>query len=673
MNYSRKLNDQLNEEVNYDEYNRNNYLVNNIKFNNRYSTYDCDDTLQTNNNNTNINPNVSYNNNQNINFNSNNNSNNNLDNQINNNQNNIMNSRNFNNNINNNNLNTSMNNNNLNNNMNNSYNNINDINDNNINNTINNNINNNINNDLNNTINNNINDKLNKSQNVNYNNNMVNSQDINVDLNQYVRSGLESKGLHIGRMKSPRSIKLAEMERKKSLLNNIQTQISLTKKTKLEELKKRQEEDAQYLRDMVVCFPFGRGGGGAPNRDKSGNIITNRRALVSDPKYNFASINVDDDYNEVWGKEKRLGRYYKNSSDFQNNNNNNTIQNNENINYAETIPTTPSYNNNNFNNNDFYNQPQMNNNRPYSTNPRQINNNYSNYNQNRILRSYNNLNNNDLIYKMKEEENRKLLELKQRELEQEKENERILKEIEEIDKEQNEIRLRNSLREQNKLLQSYKNINNNNDNIEDNENGGDNTTIETNNIYRTNIIQRDIIDPDSVILDKYAIDKINKSEMESRNRLNNEISRLRDQMHNQQLLLFQQISNLRNEAEKANNQREEALKEIEKLKAQIYQKNSEDLKKRYVHHLIVTDDGNKNYDTSTQTDLPPKKDEDPLELNKLLRKNIDRLKYLEEIERLNALRRSPPTNHEYEYPKVIPEKEEEDDDLYEIEITKIHN
>ena len=115
------------------------------------------------------------------------------------------------------------------------------------------------------------------------------------------------------------------------------------------------------------------------------------------------------------------------------------------------------------------------------------------------------------------------------------------------------------------------------------------------------------------------------------------------------------------------------ITEIEKLKAQIYQKNTDDLKKRYVHHIILTDDDNKNSEISTQTDLPPKKEEDPLELNKLLRKNIDRLKYLEELERLNALRRSPPSNHEYEYPKVIPEKEEEDDDLYEIEITKVHN
>ena len=651
MNYSRKFNDQLNEEVNYDEYNRNNELVNNIRFNNRYSVDDYNDTMQTNNINTNINPNISYNNNnQSQNFNNQNN------NQMDNNMNNNMISRNFNNN----NMNNSMNGN-INNNMNNNYNN--NMNDNNmVNNNMNNNMNNNNFNNNFNTINGNMNNNnLNLSQNLNNNNNnnnMMRSQDINVDLNEYVRTGLESRGLHVGRTQSPRSIKLAEMERKKSLLNNIQTQINLTKRTKLEELKKRQEEDAQYLKDMVVCYPFGRGGGGAPNRDKSGNVIANRRNLISDPKYNFASINIDDDYNEVWGREKRIGRFYKNSSDIQNNNNINNIQNDNNINYSETIPSTP-LNNNNYVNNDFYNQQPIINNRPFSTIPR----------QNMIPRNYNTISN-DLLYKMKEEENKRLLEQKQRELEQEKENERILKEMEEIDREKNEIRLRKSLDEQNRLLQQYRNLNNNND-INNNEN--DETTIETNNIYRTNIINRDIIDPDSVILDKYAIEKINKSEMESRNRLNNEISRLRDQMHNQQLLLFQQISNLRNEAEKANNQREEALKEIEKLKAQLYKNNTDDLKKRYVHHLIITDDGNKNSDMCTQTDLPPKKDEDPLELNKLLKKNIDRLNYLEEIERLNALRRSPPSNHEYEYPKPIPEKEEEDDDLYEIEITKIHN
>ena len=174
-------------------------------------------------------------------------------------------------------------------------------------------------------------------------------------------------------------------------------------------------------------------------------------------------------------------------------------------------------------------------------------------------------------------------------------------------------------------------------------------------------------------MDKNAIEQINRSEIESRNKLNNEIYKLRNQMQNQQMLLFQQISNLKTEAEKANSQREEALREIERLKLQIYKENNEDRQKRYIHHVIVSDNDNKEKERSVQTE-EPKNNEDNLELNKLLRKNIDRLKYLEEIERLNALRKSPPSNYEYEFPKnnVIPENEE-DEDLYEIEISKINN
>ena len=136
------------------------------------------------------------------------------------------------------------------------------------------------------------------------------------------------------------------MDRKKTLLENIQAQINLKKRTKLEELNKRKQEDAKYLQDMVIFYPFGRGGGGAPNRDKSGNVITYRRALISDPKYNFASINVDDDYDEVWNREKRIGRFYKNTQDFSNKNNfrNNNIQENENNNIPQN-----NYQNNNYN------------------------------------------------------------------------------------------------------------------------------------------------------------------------------------------------------------------------------------------------------------------------------------------------------------------------------------
>ena len=246
-------------------------------------------------------------------------------------------------------------------------------------------------------------------------------------------------------------------------------------------------------------------------------------------------------------------------------------------------------------------------------------------------------------------------------MEEERENERLrkLKEKEEEEKKKLEELNENKINEK-----------------EDNENTTEenNININNNNIYRSRIVEKEIIDPDSIILDKNAIERINRSEAESRNKLNNEIYRLRAQMQDQQNLLYQQISNLKSEAEKANVQREEALKEIEKLKLQIYQDNSEDKQKRYIHHVIVTEDGEKNMEKSIQTEQP-KNNEDALELNKLLKKNIDRLNYLEEIERLNAIRRSPPSNYELEFPKrnVIPEKEEEDDDLYEIEISKVHN
>ena len=472
-------------------------------------------------------------------------------------------------------------------------------------------------------------------------NNLYKSQDINLGLNEWVRNDLESRGLHVGRSISPRSIRMSQINKKKALLENIQAQLNLKKRTKLEELNKRKQEDAKYLQDMVIFYPFGRGGGGAPNRDKSGNIITNRRALISDPKYNFASINVDDDYDEVWNREKRIGRFYKNSQDSFNENNINDNQNNQGL----ILDNNNNYNNNNYNNPMQY----MNNNdRPFSTYPRGININNNPNNQFRMRRRITNYNqsmndinvNNELLLKLKEQN-----EILERQLEEERENERLRKEIEKEEEEKKKMR---EMNEENEIIKEYNNIEN-------------------------NVIEKEIIDPDSIILDKNAIERINRSEIEGRNKLNNEIYRLRSQMQDQQMLLFQQISNLKTEAEKANSEREEALREIERLKLQIYKDNKEDRQKRYIHHVIVTDDGEKNIEKSIQTEQP-KNNEDTLELNKLLRKNIDRLNYLEEIERLNAIRRSPPSNYELEFPKnnIIPEKEE-DDDLYEIEISKVHN
>ena len=607
----------MREETNYDEYNRNNNMINKIRFNNRYNNYNDLNESQMINENINNNPN-NYQQNQ-IN--------------ISQSQNNINNSQNYrNNNINEN----------QNENMNNSVNNksmINTINKNDFFNYPNNN--NYYNNDMNNNNNNNIMEENYENNNIpnnQNNNNLYKSQDINIGLNEWVRNDLVARGLHVGRsVVSPRSIRMSQLDRKKTLLENIQAQINLKKRNKLEELNKRKQEDAKYLQDMVIFYPFGRGGGGAPNRDKSGNVIAYRRALISDPKYNFASINVDDDYDEVWNKEKRIGRFYKNAMEPINNNNINiNNENNQNQDFNNKLRSTPQY---------IQSNP-----RPYSTFIRTPSmNNNPNFNNQHNLRSripiYNeNINkNNELLLKLKEQN-----EILRRQLDEEKENDRLRKELEKEE-------------EKNKILNENKNMEKEEDEI-------------VNNYESNEIIEREIIDPNSIILDKDTIEKINRSEIESRNKLNNEIYRLRSQMQNQQMLLFQQISNLKNEAEKANSEREEALREIEKLKMQIYQGNKEDRKKRYIHHVIVSDNGEKNTEKSIQTEQP-KNNEDALELNKLLKKNIDRLNYLEEIERLNAIRRSPPSNYELEFPKnnVIPEKEEEDDDLYEIEISKVHN
>ena len=215
----------------------------------------------------------------------------------------------------------------------------------------------------------NYNQPINQNYNMNNNQQNYNEQNINKGMNEYVRKELSSYGLNL-LSSSPRQIRMEEKERKRILLNNKQSQINLTKKTKLEELRKRQE-DAKYLKDMGVSYPFGRGGGGASIRDKSGNIFTNRRALISDPKYNLVQINVSDDYYDVWDKEKRNGRYYKNRSQYNGNNNiplKNTTQNFGGMNNNQGQFDDPNYG------------------RPYSTNPRLMNNSPQ--------QDYNNMNNN---------------------------------------------------------------------------------------------------------------------------------------------------------------------------------------------------------------------------------------------------------------------------------------
>ena len=481
----------------------------------------------------------------------------------------------------------------------------------------------------------------NNQQNLNngYNNNYRNDNfgnNINQGMNEYSKNEVSSRGNINFRSPSPRQIRMEEQERKKMLLNNIQSQINLTRQTKLEQMKKNKEEDAKYLKDMMVYYPFGRGGGGAPIRDKSGNIITNRRALISDNKYNLASINVDDDYYEVWDKEKRIGRFYNN-----NNINNTQSQQYNNNNYNQQLSNTGNnfrnmdYNNQNQN---IYNNPQQNYGRPYSTNPRIMNNNnnFNNYNNQQNMNYYpeqennyqmqenNNYQNNnpqffntmqrpnaqtisltydnyelgdneqqrqikenyrqDLLNQIEENKNKKEREKRRRKEEDEKEEERLRKEREEmLLKEQEEKnknkQMLNKVQNENGLLILEKNKNANNNNEFNN----------LRNVKRT--LKANIqTDENGNIIDNEAFDRIHQKEMESKMQLNNEIMKLREQMKDQQNDLFHQIAYLKQETQNANQQRFEALKEIDKLKEELSkQRMDENLRRKYVYDVVVNE------------------------------------------------------------------------------------
>ena len=449
------------------------------------------------------------------------------------------------------------------------------------------------------------------------------------------------------RSPSPRQIRMEELEKKKTLLNNIQSQINLTRQNKMEQMNKNKEEDAKYLRDMMVYYPFGKGGGGAPIRDKSGNIVTNRRSLISDPKYNLASINVDDDYYEVYDKEKRIGRYYNYGNNNVNNNNNNynqqlsnTGNNFRGMNYNNNNNMQDPYSNQNqnFYNNDNFQQ--MNNGRPYSTNPRYMNNNnMNNYNYNNppnmdyypeqqnnnyqmqdniaqnpqyfntlqrpntktISLTYDNyeVNNNeqqmqikenyrqDLLRQIKENEEKKENEKRRKKEEEEKLEEKLRKEREELflreQEEKNKNKqLLNKLQNDNNLLIQEKNKNSSSEFINLRPN-------------RKVILNKAQSENNLVDLDKEAFEKIQQKELESKLQLNNEIMNLREQMKEQQNDLFHQIAFLKQETQNANQQRFEALKEIDKLKDELSkQRNDEILRRKYVYDVVVNDAKNAN-------------------------------------------------------------------------------
>ena len=388
--------------------------------------------------------------------------------------------------------------------------------------------------------------------------------------------------LNSGKISTVDSIRLGEIERKKILLDNIQSQISLRKKTKLEELKQRQEEDAQYLKDMIIRYPFGRGGGGAPIRDKSGKILTHRRNLISNLKYNQAPINVDDDYDEVWGKEKRIGRLYVNGNQNINNDGNiNNISNEEGtMRPFSTNPRINSIKNSNLNFENYQNQ--NNGNENINISPLKLTYNYS---TNKLLNSGNNLNNiNNLNYSnnLLNYDNilyRKILERKRKELELQKELEAIqndqLNENYLVNQINNSIyRLNNNNNSNNRsrtidVINRRTKVYNNiiNEDIKEDTNEDENTNIRNNEKKILN--KNDYYDNYNFVPKGQIHPRLENSFLFS-----DELNKLRNEIRLQQNVLYDKITNLKDESEKANEEKNKILKDLELIKSQLNRINN---------------------------------------------------------------------------------------------------
>ena len=433
-------------------------------------------------------------------------------------------------------------------------------------------------------------------QNINKDNNLIqnnietnDNEDINYSetLNNKVLNHYNKYNFNSSKISSSIDIKADEKQRKKILLKNIQAQINLRKKTKLEELKKTKEEDAKYFKEMIEKYPFGRGGGGAPNRNKKGEVLAFRRNLISDMKYNQSGINVDDDYNEVWGKRKN--NYNNNNNNLNNYNNNNNL--NKNV----------------FNN---YNQFQ----KPYSTIKRNIinnsMNNYGNYKMSspNIFSNYNKYNN-DL--------DKKIYERRMKFLELEKEQEEIKnKEL----KEEN-TKLENVLYSQNKLddkkiivptetdlneeeYESETTTTNNQKNNYNNINNNNN-----NNLKQTSSISNEIPNLNS----KNYYDNINflpnskiNQRLDNNFLFSDELLKLKRDFDIKQMSLLKQISKLKEDSLEAKNERNKVYKDLELIKFQLKKLNEKNKKPEKKVKDGENDTNNNNNDNNKKIKVKDK-------------------------------------------------------------------
>ena len=378
----------------------------------------------------------------------------------------------------------------------------------------------------------------NNNKNRKYNSQLVNSEHIsnpNNDSSQEINNFNYS-----GRISSTIDIREGERERKKILLDNIKTQIALKKRTKLEELKKRQEEDAQYLKDMVLRYPFGKGGGGAPIRDKSGNLVTYRRNLISDPKYNHSSINVDDDYDEIWGKEKVNRK--SNINEYQNQNNINNFNGINDENTIRPFSTNPQIKSNNFNLDNYQNN-NFNSIRNNSLALKQTHNNDTDYSFNNLNKTINTLDNNNLLYK-------KILERKKKELELEKQLEKIQKEQPQLDYNYNNNNLNDgiyNLRNANKSKSKNNVKNESEDEIKEDY-------LDKRHYYDNyNFVPRGQIHP----------------RLENSFLFSDEIDKLKNEIRVDQNSLLDQIQEIKKDAKLATKERKKVLKDLDYLKSEI--------------------------------------------------------------------------------------------------------
>ena len=443
----------------------------------------------------------------------------------------------------------------------------------------------------------------------NNNNNTSYQSFVNNGFKNYMTNNLNDNGMN----------KQQDVAHKQNLINNVLTHINLIKPSKFQQLLKKRQEEQKYLQEMENCFPFGRGGGGAPIRDKNGFVVAARRAFISNPKYNLMQLNVEDDYYDVWDKGA-----FKNKLTRQNSNNMNTISydgsynsNNVFINTAQRSLSQKVLGNYNNTNNPLSNSfncinnsqqhyvndncncncncncnitPTMNEQLQccncgaidMNTNQQSQNINYNNSinsNTNNIqpeltlsydnyeINSYQkqlmkNSYKNDLLAQIQEKRNREQLERERKRQEDLAEEERLRREQEELDRK-----------------------------LQEEQNKNKNKAFQQSTPQITNIAPKKR---------KKLIQIENPPQIQPNISLNEELLKLREQMELQNSNLYNQINILRQETKEANLQRYQTLQEITRLQNEIKQNNeNEEIRNKYVYDLINNE--NERYN---ETHLP---------------------------------------------------------------------